>query len=161
MLFDLEYKNEHFDKTIQTYLNTQLIPVVDELENLAIATLRLRVGFFGITTRKRLSTLNNHYREEAKQFLTLYHIFLNPSRLFADLKLDMEKDAEKIRSLKADYENSRDLVEYHMKRGFRMIEFLQSQMDRQYTTSDQRLVAFLSAMAVGVALLSVFVSFAK
>jgi hypothetical protein len=161
MLFQLEYKNEDSNKTIQKYVNSQLIPIVDELENLAISALRLDVSFFGIVSRRHLGTLNDTYRDKAKQFLTLYHIFLSPDKLFADLKLDPQKDAKKILELRADYENSKDLVEYHMKRGFRMIELLQSQMDRQYTSSDQRLVAFISAVAVTVAFLSLIVPFAQ
>lgn len=159
MLFQANYTNEEANKTIQNFVNSQLVPVVEGLENLGVSALRFRVGFLGLLYRRRLNSLQKGFREKAKEFLTLYHIYTNPDKLFADLKLDPQKDAEHIAQLKADYENSKDLVMYHMDRGFRMIELLQGQLDHYQRSTDERLAVSLSILAIGASVSSVLFSF--
>ena len=159
MLFQVNYLNEEENKTIETFVNTQLIPTVSELENLAISSSRFRVDTFGIMYRHRLSTLQQSFRDKSKLFLTLYNIYTNPDKLFADLKLDTQKDKEQIKQLKSDYDLSKDLVAYHMDRGFRMIELLQSQLDNFQRNEDARLAVSLSVIATTVSVISITFSF--
>jgi len=160
MLFEQTYTNEDASKTIENFLNDRLIPQVNALESLAVAVQRLKIGTFGVFHRKQLAALEQDFREKSKQFLTLNHIYSDPDKLFADLKLDPQKDAERIKDLQADYENSKTLVNYHMKRGFRMLELLQRQLDRYHRSADQRLAVFLSILAITASVISVGVSFA-
>jgi len=159
MLFKAHYTSEEANKTIQNFVNSQLVPTVEELENLAVTSLRFRIGIFGLIYRRRLHTLQHGFRDKAKNFLTLYHIYTSPDKLFADLKLDPQKDEEMISQLKADYENSKDLVSYHLDRGFRMIEFVQGQLDDYQRNIDARLAVFLSILAIGASISSILFSY--
>lgn len=158
-MFGEEYTNEEANKTISTFVNNQLIPNVEELENLAVAMLRFRVDIFGLIYRHRLNTLQQSFRDKAKQFLTLYGIYSDPDKLFADLKLDPQKDQKKIATLKVDYFQSKDLVGFHMKRGFRMVELLQRQLDQYHRSADQRMAVFLSIIATFVSVTSILFSY--
>lgn len=158
MLFPLKYTNEDANKTIQTFMNDQLMPVLDELEMLALAILRFRIDTLGLFRRYRLAKLENEYREKSKRFLTLYHIYTNPEKLFADLKLDAQKDVELIQQLRADYENSKILVSYHVDRGFRMVELLQEQLDRYHRSADQRMAVVLSILAIATSVVSIIIT---
>ncbi len=154
MLFEIELQHEESSKTIQRLLNDEVLPAVTRVEQLALNVTRYRVSFWRIFRRKNLAYLENEYREASRELLSLYYIYTNPDKLFADLKLEAEQDVEKIKILSEDYRLSRSTVMYHFDRGLGLIEMVQSQLDRYHRSADQRLAIFLSTFAITITIIT-------
>ncbi len=159
MLFEVDLYTEESGETIQKFLNTQIMPTVTDLEKLALSVSRYKPSFTKAVFRRNLSYLEEEFREVSKNFLSLYYIYKNPDKLFADLKLDPQKDKEKIKKLNEDYKTSRFVVIDHLDRGFRLMEMVERQLDRYHRSADQRLAVVLSIIAITASVVTLIIRF--
>jgi len=155
MLFQTLLREDEANKIIKDFTAKQLEPALSKLEKLALNVSRFRIDLFSSFNRRGLHHLQEQYQEENRNLLGLYYLYGNPTKLFADLKLDPQKDAEKIKSLMDEYYYSRQAIMASFDQAFKLLELSDRQLSRFYQSADQRLAMFLSSAAITVSALAV------
>ena len=147
-------KSTEASEYIDKFVNEQLTPTITELEKVALSVARFRVTLTGSFFRRKLSTLNNNFQEQTKNFLVLYYMYSNPDKLFADLKLE-PSETQRIELIMGDYQLSRQMVMAQFEEGFRLIDLIDRQVNTFYRSADHKMAIVLSLAAVVVSLIAI------
>lgn len=145
------FQTKEGGETISRFAKFDLLPVVHDIEKLAIDVSAFRLGFWGALAQNDLSKIERRFGEISKRFLEVYHVWNTPDLLFKDVK--HETGSRESMVVMADYFNVRNAVIPHFESGFRLLEYIQSIITVQNTAANNRVSIFLSLAAVA---LSVF-----
>jgi len=140
--------------TITQFIKNELLPLIRNIEELAIEVSQFRVGFWGSFLRKKFLILEDKYKKESVEFIKFYHKWSTPDIFFESLNIDT-KDQQKLGGVMADYFQTQRAIIQHFNEGFRLLGYIDRIFTEQSTAAYNRVSITLSLIAVVIAIIIV------
>jgi len=132
--------------TIGRFAKDELLPLTARIEELAVDVSQFRSGFWDSILRKKLSNLENKYKEISVEFIKLYHKWNTPDILFEKLK------GQEPPLFIADYFQSQQAIMWHFNEGFRLLSYVDGILTNQSTASYNRISIVLAMLAIVISI---------
>jgi len=151
------FQTKEGSDTIAKFTKDELLPLIRNIEELAIKVSQFRVGFWRSFWRRKFSELEDQYKQESVLFIKFYHRWSTPDIFFDDLNIDTE-DQQRLGGVMADYFQTQKAIAQHFNEGFRLLNYIDRILTNQSTASYNRVSISLGILAI---VISIFVFISK
>lgn len=137
--------------TIAIFTKDELFPLIQEIRQLAIKVSTFRVGFWGSFFRKKLSQIDEEYKNYSAKFIEKFHKWSTPDILFQEI--EHPPGSKESAMVIADYFNSQGAIMQHFNEGFRLLSYIDRIITEQSTASYNRISITLAILAITVSII--------